>query len=658
MPLIRRAQSALRRLFDANVIGIVVSNNAGAILEANDAFLDMLGYTRAELDSGAVDWRTMTPDEWLPLDERAIEELATTGIFALYEKEYLRKDGTRVPVQLGGARLDGTGDEQICYILDLSHIRETEDALRKSERRYRLLAEALPQVVMFADENRRLTYVNKYYTHFTGIASEDVAHRWNDAIHPDDVPVIDVARATGDAYEVEYRMRRASDGAYRWHFARTMPISDDVGAGGWLATAMDIDDRKRAEDALRFIEKAGARLSQSLDLQTTFRTLLELVVPEFGDWATITVRNDHGEIETIAARHRDPARAEDIRRITSVDYLRDKNSWGTAVVYRTGQPQIVTGVDSEAARDVVKPEFHDVIERLGYGSFLGVPIVSGDSVIGTLGVVSHGTSRTYSTADVAPLQELTQRAGFAIANARMFERERRVASLFQEAAFPRRLPHIDGFRFDAFYRAGSDEAVVGGDWYDALLIPDGRLVVSVGDVAGSGLQAAVLMASVRQVIRAAAQLNPDPSLILDVADRTLRNEHDNVFVTAFVGVIDPLQGTMSFASAGHLPALLHSADGTIAELDARGLPLGCRFLGATEVKSTQLSPDSCLLLYTDGLVEHSRDIIIGEELLRRRFGETCRGPEPARTLVESILGDEPAADDVAVLLLGITAPAY
>ena len=195
------SDARLRQLFDANVIGIVITDNRGAFIEANDAFLRMIGYTRAELDAGTFDWRTLTPPEWLPLDERAIGELATTGAFTQFEKEYIRKDGSRVAITLGGARIDGTADQQICYIVDISAIRQAEAALHESEAlqydamqrlqeselRYRILAEAMPQLVMVSDGERQIRYVNRYYEEYTGIPSAEIVDRWSEAIHPDDL---------------------------------------------------------------------------------------------------------------------------------------------------------------------------------------------------------------------------------------------------------------------------------------------------------------------------------------------------------------------------------------------------------------------------------------------------------------------------------------
>jgi serine phosphatase RsbU (regulator of sigma subunit) len=159
------------------------------------------------------------------------------------------------------------------------------------------------------------------------------------------------------------------------------------------------------------------------------------------------------------------------------------------------------------------------------------------------------------------------------------------------------------------------------------------------------------MGNVRQVLRGAAHADADPRRMLEIADGTLRSEHEEAFVTAFVGIIDPKLRTMSYASAGHVPALVRTRDGAVVELDAPGLPLGMHALGPCVGRTADLPAGSCLLLYTDGLVEWSRDIVAGEALLRRTFGEaSVAGAEhPAKFIVERILEERVARDDVAVL---------
>jgi PAS domain S-box-containing protein len=563
---------------------------------------------------------------------------------------------------VGGARIEGTDDEQICYIVDLSEIRRAEAALRRSEvqareseLRYRILAEALPEIVMVTNADRQPIFVNQHYCDYTGLTLGDLSSGWLHVIHPDDLPRVKTLRATGEPYEIEYRLRRA-DGVYRWHFARVLKLPADAAGARWLAVAMDIDDRRRAEDALRFIERAGTRLARSLDLTTTFDTLLELVVPEFGDWATITLRGDDGELRTIAGRHRDPAKNEFVARLFNVEYLRESYAGGTAATYRTGEPQILANLTRGYVEDAVRAEFLPAILELGFGSTIVLPIIDEAEVIGSISIYSAAsTGREYRRSDITPLEELARRAGYAIVNARRFDRERRVASILQEAALPRTLPTIPGLRFDGYYRAGRDEASIGGDWYDAFAVANQRIVISVGDVAGSGLQAAVLMGTVRQIIRGAAHVDTDPAMMIDIADRTLRSDGEPRMVTAFVGVIDIAAHRMTYASAGHVPALLQTRDGRIAELSAQGPPLGMRDLAPSETRTIDLPEDSRLLLYTDGLVEWSRDIIEGEERLRKCFAAVALDDDghPARSIVDAVLPPGGARDDVAALLVTI-----
>lgn len=524
-----------------------------------------------------------------------------------------------------------------------------------AERRFRSLADALPQVIMTSDAQRRLNYANKHYQQYTGIASDDLAWRWREAIHPDDLVEIDGSRARGGQYEVEYRLRR-TDGVYRWHLATTYVIPPETGLSGWLAVAIDIDDRKRAEESLRFIEHAGARLAESLDLQTTFNVILDLVVPEVADWAAITLREDDGRVRTAAARHRDPAKAYLTDALIGADYFREGYADGTLAMYQSGEVVRRSHIERDFLLSAIDERFVPVIEALGYASMLAFPILAGDEVVGSLTLIAADDDQRFAAADLRGLEELARRTGFAISNARRFERELRVARTLQAAALPQTLPDVAGLRFDTYYRAGRSESLIGGDWYDAIVTADGTVVVSVGDVVGSGLTAAVRMNMLRHVLRAAAQVSTEPAAMLDLADRLLRGEDRDAIVTAFVAVIAVGQRTIRYASAGHVPALLRDADGTITPLFGAGPPLGCGDLATAETYEAALAPGSCVLLYTDGLIEWSRDVIEGEEHLRRAFSALALDAleHPAQTLVERVLATQVARDDIAALTVRLT----
>ena len=259
-------------------------------------------------------------------------------------------------------------------------------------------------------------------------------------------------------------------------------------------------------------------------------------------------------------------------------------------------------------------------------------------------------------ADVRVLRFVAERCGRALANARRFERERHVALTFQNAALVSDLPNGSGYHFDAIYEAGRAEALVGGDWYDAFRLADGRFVVSIGDVVGSGLEAAIAMVNVRQTVRGVAQVHPDPALMLAAAERTLRAQHPDRFVTAFVGVIDPVTQQCAYANAGHPAPYLRLPDGALVQIPGGGVPLGLDLTTTIDVQHFALPPGTLLVLYTDGLIEATRDVLEGE----RRLELALRDPalpqrdRAAQFLHDSVLGAAPR-DDVAIMVINVEA---
>lgn len=236
-----------------------------------------------------------------------------------------------------------------------------------------------------------------------------------------------------------------------------------------------------------------------------------------------------------------------------------------------------------------------------------------------------------------------------------YEREHAIATSLQHAALPAALPDIPGFQFDAFYESAQDEANIGGDWYDAVCLNDGRILISVGDVAGSGLEAAVTMAAMRQAIRAVAQVYADPLTMLDAADRTLKEQHPGSMVTAFVGVVDPVTHSMKYASAGHPPPLLREPDGTITMLRAQSLPLGLRLRDDRSEAVARVAPGSLAVFYTDGLSESTRDVFDGERRLCAALEDPLvrNSDHPATAIKEAVFAGASAVDDVAVLAMRV-----
>ncbi len=247
--------------------------------------------------------------------------------------------------------------------------------------------------------------------------------------------------------------------------------------------------------------------------------------------------------------------------------------------------------------------------------------------------------------------ELALRVAVSVDAAQVYAREHHVADTLQRALLPERLPVDDRLAFDAAYLPGAQEAIVGGDWYDAFRLPDGRIAFSIGDVAGHGLRAAIVMGEVRQAFRAAA-LNPNsPSLVLERANTIVNMRANPVMVTAMFGIVDPRDGTVTYASAGHPAPLLALPCGVVSLLPKDGVPLGIvDVIGATDWTFT-LPPGALFTAYTDGLIEYSRDVIEGEDrlLAAAREGVVRIDAEPARALLRRIFANRENTDDVATL---------
>lgn len=284
-----------------------------------------------------------------------------------------------------------------------------------------------------------------------------------------------------------------------------------------------------------------------------------------------------------------------------------------------------------------------------------VPLVVRDRHLGAMHVVFARNRPSGQGFDQEIFEELGVRIAVAIDGAQVYAREHQVADTLQRALLPERLPSTARIRFDAAYLPGASEAIVGGDWYDAFELPDGRIACSVGNVAGHGLRAAIVMGEVRQAFRAAA-LNPkSPSLVLERANTIVNMRTVPVMVTAIFGILDPATATLTYATAGHPGPILALPDGTALKLPAEGIPLGIdEHTGARDWTFT-LPPGSMIALYTDGLIEFSRDVIAGEkrvlEALRREV--VSPSPMPARSLVSRVFSEVKNTDNVAVLAIVI-----
>lgn len=249
-------EAKIRRMVDAGIIGIFIWDFEGRILEANNEFLRMVGYDRDDLLADRIRWTDLTPPDWRDRTSAKMERQRSGGRFEPFEKEYTRKDGSRFPLLVGGATFEQGGDQGIAFVVDLTDQKRAEGKSRESELKLRQIIETMPSMLWSAAPDGEPTHINQRILDYGGMRFEDFLNRgWKEFIHPDDfsetATTFYQAIQTGQPYQAVHRLRRA-DGQYRWHHARGEPLRDsEQRVIQWYGVSVDIDELKRAEDALR-----------------------------------------------------------------------------------------------------------------------------------------------------------------------------------------------------------------------------------------------------------------------------------------------------------------------------------------------------------------------------------------------------------------------
>jgi serine phosphatase RsbU (regulator of sigma subunit)/anti-sigma regulatory factor (Ser/Thr protein kinase) len=306
------------------------------------------------------------------------------------------------------------------------------------------------------------------------------------------------------------------------------------------------------------------------------------------------------------------------------------------------------------------------------GLKLIVPLVTQGELIGLLNLGPRLSEQEYSSDDRKLLENLAAQAAPAVrvaqlvreqqAEARQRERiehELQVAQLIQQNFLPKSTPEIAGWEVAAYYRPAR---TVGGDFYDFIEFPDGRLGIVIGDVTDKGVPAALVMAATRSVVRTTASANPSPGAVLArVNDILVPDMPRNMFVTCLYGLLDPSTGVFRFANAGHDLPYVRRPDGRVDEFRATGMPLGLLEGMEYEEAEGSLGKGDTVLFSSDGLVEahDPHGEMFGFPRLRERMS-THRG---GANLLDRILGDLAAftgadweqEDDVTIVTLACSA---
>ena len=547
--------------------------------------------------------------------------------------------------------------------IEVTARRNAELAVEASEREYRALADAMPQIV-WSSTGESNDYLNAQWYRYSGCdPSEPPAVGWTSALHPDDIGATFAhwrhCVVTGEPFEIQYRLRRR-DGAYRWFLGRGTPFVDESGTvSKWFGTCTDIDDLHRRERAERFVSDAIALLARSREVAASCKLIAARAVETIATYCVVDLMRDNGRLERVAWSHEDPRREVELAEV--VNYPPSFDRPESPVMRALGRDRasfVPVFDDAWAKRTAINDDHYRFLKRMQVTSLISVPLEAFGRDIGAITFCLAGTTEAFSMVDLAAFGDVGRRLGTAIENARASQHDRTVAARFQRAALPRSLPRVPGISFDAVYHAASDDAEVGGDWYDAVALADGRIALSLGDVAGHDLDATIGMIGVRQAIRTAALFGHAPHHVLETVNDAMASDRVGRFATAFVALLDVCSGELCFASAGHPPALLRRADGRIEVLASDAPPLGL-FTGREQFaeQRVRLERGDMLVLYTDGLIESDRDIVAGEAELRATVAADAfaHAPSPAMHVRDRMLHGS-ARDDIAILVVGFALP--
>ena len=287
------------------------------------------------------------------------------------------------------------------------------------------------------------------------------------------------------------------------------------------------------------------------------------------------------------------------------------------------------------------------------GALIGVPLLAEGEVTGVL-VACATPPRVFGGEDLTLLRLAAERVGLAIAHARVYEREHKIAETLQRSLLPDHLPTLPGLDVAARYLPAASEAEVGGDWYDVIPMAGGAVGLVMGDVAGKGLAGASMVGRLRSALRAYALEGHDGARVVEQLNRLLWTEaEDSQMATMLYVIVDPAASSVRWVNAGH-PAPLMVVDGEPGFLEGAGsVPLGVLPFPTYEEVSAPMTPGSTLLLYTDGLVERpGENIDDGMAELAARVREAPEDPDAlCDHLLATLVPAGGAMDDVAILTL-------
>ncbi|MEV0238475.1 SpoIIE family protein phosphatase [Streptomyces sp. NPDC050674] len=543
--------------------------------------------------------------------------------------------------------------------------------------------EAIGTGAYVVDEQGCIIAVNARAEHLLGLPAQDmIGHDAHDLLHrgPQGQPLPRTQCAMRQAFHAG-RTAQADEDYFACSDGSLLRIS-------WLITPYDVDGRPGGTlvvfhtpgrpqagephpepvaqplselHRLALLAETTAQLTSTLDVEEALRRLVSLVLPRLADWAVIDLITERDEVWRSVVVHADGdtlVHHEDLQ--GPMPPIPEESPMPLSRALRGVASNLAGPQTYQGAPDSgIAVEQRRLFEVTGMHSAAIAPIRSTRSVLGALTLGRDENPAAFTPVDLPLIEDIARRAGLALDNARLYQRQRKVAETMQNHLLPQ-MPGVAGLQMTVRYLPAPDASQVGGDWYDAFPLSDASTALAIGDVVGHDLEAAAGMAQVRNMLRAYAwSQHEPPSRIVERLDEAIQHITDVTMATTIFARVEPADDgdwQLSWTNAGHPPPLLIRRDGLARYLtDGHGILLGTQTGTRRPDATALLPPGSTLVLYTDGLVEAPRrSLDEGLDLLRQHAAALAH--RPLTSFTDQLLrrvrppGND---DDVAVLAIRV-----
>ena len=540
-------------------------------------------------------------------------------------------------------------------VQDITEGRRAEMALNESEENFRALADNIPQLAWMADATGYIYWYNRRWYEYTGKTSSEMeGWGWQSVHDPSELPRVlegwQRSIATGEPFEMEFPLRGA-DGVFRRFLTRVMPLRDDQGkVTRWFGTNTDITEAAELRAALshelettRLLLKAAEAAAEWTNLERLLEGLLGVVLEATSHTrATLVLWDAQArELRSVASAGSEPFA------LSSASLSGFSPDFQRAVA---GRKTALVDYDRLPAGEKRMADVH------GAHAALLVPLVYRGGLVGMLLVDDPQERAEFTTEEIRVVEGIAAQAAVAIENARLFEAQRNIAETLQQILLdvPQEMP---GIRFSHLYRSATEQAAVGGDFYDVIALERGGSALVIGDVSGHGIEAARLATFVKDTLNALAAAGRDAEEILALANQALIRRGISGFVSVLLAVLSPDRRRLRFCSAGHPNLVVLRASGETSLVgEHNALPLGVTPTWSCTLEDLRLGPGDTILLYTDGVIEaRIEGQMFGErrllEWLERSAGTDLE--ELPSALLAAVLdfSDGVLQDDVAILVV-------